>query len=416
MIETKLYKISDIKPNPNNPRIIKDDKFLKLVNSIKEFPEMLKIRPIVINENNIVLGGNMRLKACKEAKLKEIPVIMASDLTEAQQREFIIKDNIGFGEWDFQDLAQNWNAEELETWGLDLPVLEINNLEAVEDDFEVPENGIETDIVLGDLFEIGEHRLMCGDSTDSDSVAKLMNGQKADLLFTSPPYSDMREYNGNKDLSVSNIIEFITTFCQYCDYQIINLGIQRKENEIIEYWNDYIEKAKENNYKFLSWNVWNREEPRSIAQQTAFIPIAHEWIFVFGKKHKEINKTIECKMGGKKTKSINRNADGSQFKREYEVEALKKINSVTTTGVESSGIHPAMFPVDLPAEYIKALTNENNIIVEPFTGGGSTMVAAHQLKRKCFGMELDPKYCEVIIQRMKKLEPEIIIKRNGVTM
>jgi ParB-like chromosome segregation protein Spo0J len=122
MIETKLYKISEIKPNPNNPRIIKDDKFLKLVNSIKEFPEMLKIRPIVINEDNIVLGGNMRLKACKEAKLKEIPVIMASELTEAQQREFIIKDNIGFGEWDFQDLAQNWDSEELETWGLDFPI------------------------------------------------------------------------------------------------------------------------------------------------------------------------------------------------------------------------------------------------------------------------------------------------------
>lgn len=121
MIETKLYKISDIKPNPNNPRIIKDDKFLKLVNSIKEFPEMLKIRPIVINQDNIVLGGNMRLKACKEAKLKEIPVIMASDLTEAQQREFIIKDNIGFGEWDFQDLAQNWDSEELESWGLNIP-------------------------------------------------------------------------------------------------------------------------------------------------------------------------------------------------------------------------------------------------------------------------------------------------------
>ena len=124
MIETKLFKISDIKPNPNNPRIIKDDKFLKLVSSIKEFPEMLKIRPIVVNEDYIVLGGNMRLKACKEAKLKEIPVIMAGDLTEAQQREFIIKDNLGFGEWDFQDLAQNWNNEELESWGLDLPSFE----------------------------------------------------------------------------------------------------------------------------------------------------------------------------------------------------------------------------------------------------------------------------------------------------
>jgi hypothetical protein len=121
MIETKLYKISDIKPNPSNPRTIKDDKFLKLVNSIKQFPEMLKIRPIVINEDNVVLGGNMRLKACIEAKLKEIPVIMASDLTEDQQREFIIKDNVGFGEWDWQDLAINWNPDKLEEWGLDVP-------------------------------------------------------------------------------------------------------------------------------------------------------------------------------------------------------------------------------------------------------------------------------------------------------
>jgi hypothetical protein len=129
MVEIKMHKISDIKPNPNNPRLIKDDKFLKLVNSIKEFPEMLKIRPIVVNEDNVVLGGNMRLKACKEAKLKEIPVIMASELTEAQQREFIIKDNVGFGEWDFEDLAQNWDAEELEIWGLDLP----ENKEPAED-------------------------------------------------------------------------------------------------------------------------------------------------------------------------------------------------------------------------------------------------------------------------------------------
>jgi DNA modification methylase len=409
--------ISQVKPNPKNPRVIRDGKFQKLVQSIKEFPDMLNKRPLIVftdvDGKYCVLGGNMRLKALNELKYTEIPVIIADEWNEEQKSEFLIKDNVGFGEWDWDQLANEWDAEKLNDWGLDLPIdLHVEELEAEEDGYEIPET-IETDIVLGDLFEIGEHRLLCGDSTDSDSVAKLMDGQKADILFTSPPYSDMREYNGNKDLSVSNIIEFITTFYQYCDYQIINLGIQRKENEIIEYWNDYIEKAKENNYKFLSWNVWNREEPRSIAQQTAFIPIAHEWIFVFGKKHKEINKTIECKMGGKKTKSINRNADGSQFKREYEVEALKKINSVTTTGVESSGIHPAMFPVDLPAEYIKALTNENNIIVEPFTGSGTTMVAAHQLKRKCYGMELDPKYCQVIIDRMKKLDPSLEIKRNG---
>lgn len=113
-------KISEIKPNPENPRIIKDNKFDKLVNSIKEFPEMLKIRPIVVNEEMYVLGGNMRLKACKEAGLKEIPIIIAKGLSAKQQREFIVKDNVGFGEWDWDMLANEWDGDLLNDWGLDI--------------------------------------------------------------------------------------------------------------------------------------------------------------------------------------------------------------------------------------------------------------------------------------------------------
>ena len=143
MIEITLLKISDIKPNPNNPRIIKDDKFLKLVNSIKEFPEMLRIRPIVINEHNIVLGGNMRLKACLEAKLKEVPVIVASDLTEAQQKEFIIKDNVGFGEWDWDNLANEWETNDLASWGMD--VWRIPDNPGSEDPEEITDNMSNTD-------------------------------------------------------------------------------------------------------------------------------------------------------------------------------------------------------------------------------------------------------------------------------
>jgi ParB-like chromosome segregation protein Spo0J len=120
MMKTKTVKISDIKTNPNNPRLIKDDKFKKLVKSIQEFPQMLEIRPIVVNQDMIVLGGNMRLKACKEAGLKEIPIIYADDLTEDQQRQFIIKDNVGFGEWDWEMIANEWNAEQLDEWGLDV--------------------------------------------------------------------------------------------------------------------------------------------------------------------------------------------------------------------------------------------------------------------------------------------------------
>jgi hypothetical protein len=121
-MEIKKVKISQVKPNPDNPRLIKDDKFFKLVRSIQDFPQMLDIRPIVVNDDMIVLGGNMRLKACKEAGLKEVSIVVASNLTDEQQREFIIKDNVGFGEWDWEDLANNWNVDQLSMWGLDVPV------------------------------------------------------------------------------------------------------------------------------------------------------------------------------------------------------------------------------------------------------------------------------------------------------
>jgi len=117
----EIRKISEVKLNPNNPRLIKDDKFKKLVQSIKDFPEMLNIRPIVVNQDMIILGGNMRYKACKEAGLKEIPIII-TDLSEDKQREFLIKDNTSGGEWDWEVLANEWDSEQLEDWGLDLPI------------------------------------------------------------------------------------------------------------------------------------------------------------------------------------------------------------------------------------------------------------------------------------------------------
>lgn len=135
-MKTIIVKINEVKSNPNNPRIIKDDKFKKLVASIKELPQMLELRPIVVNDDMIVLGGNMRLKACKEAGLKEIPIIKASELTEEQQRAFIIKDNVGFGEWDWDALANEWDAEQLEEWGLDVPNIDAGELDDLSDKIE----------------------------------------------------------------------------------------------------------------------------------------------------------------------------------------------------------------------------------------------------------------------------------------
>jgi len=134
-------KLSKIKPNPNNPRIIKDDKFKKLVKSINDFPKMLALRPIVVDENFIVQGGNMRLKALQEIGFKDIPdewVKQVSDLNEDEKKQFIIKDNVGFGEWDWDDLANNWDAEQLTEWGLDIPNF-VNDSDEFGTEFSLPE-------------------------------------------------------------------------------------------------------------------------------------------------------------------------------------------------------------------------------------------------------------------------------------
>jgi hypothetical protein len=137
-MKIEKIKIGLVKSNPNNPRVIKDDKFKKLVQSVKDFPQMLDIRPIVVNDEMIVLGGNMRLKACIEAGLKEVSIIKASDLTPEQQNEFIIKDNVGFGEWNWDDLANGWNDEKIVEWGLDLPVF-FNDSDDLGTDFSLPD-------------------------------------------------------------------------------------------------------------------------------------------------------------------------------------------------------------------------------------------------------------------------------------
>ena len=145
-------KLTDIKPNPDNPRVIRDEKFKKLCKSIQDFPKMMELRPIVIDSNNVVLGGNMRLKALQSLGFKNVPdswVKRADDLTEEEKKRFIITDNAGFGEWDWDILANEWEANELAQWGLDVPVWDDEKQEAQEDGFDVPEGGIETDIVIG---------------------------------------------------------------------------------------------------------------------------------------------------------------------------------------------------------------------------------------------------------------------------
>ena len=181
-----LTAINKLKTNPNNPRAIRKDQLDKLVKSLREFPEMLEARPIVVDPDFVVLGGNMRLKAAQLAGLTEVPVYVAS-WEEAKHREFIIKDNLAFGEWDWDMLANEWDAEELDDWGLEVP-LEDEPTEGLTDPDDVPEVPEEPTTKPGDLWILGDHRLLCGDSTKAEDVERLMDGNKADMVFTDPPY------------------------------------------------------------------------------------------------------------------------------------------------------------------------------------------------------------------------------------
>ena len=167
--------IKTVIPNKDNPRILKDDKFKKLVKSIKEFPQMMEIRPIVVNSDMVVLGGNMRLEACKKANLKKVTIIKADNLTEEQQKEFIIKDNVGFGEWDWDMLANEWDVEKVQDWGLDLPIWD-NDEEQQDEDNEYT-NKIETPI-----YETKDDKPNTQDLVDrikaEDLISKI---EKADL-------------------------------------------------------------------------------------------------------------------------------------------------------------------------------------------------------------------------------------------
>jgi DNA modification methylase len=347
----------------------------------------------------------MRLKALQEIGFKDIPdewVKQVKDLSEDEKKQFIIKDNVGFGEWDWDDLANNWDAMQLTEWGLDIPNFEAEVLEAEEDNYSIPDE-IKTDIVLGDLFEIGEHRLLCGDSTDSDQVAKLMNGQIAKLSFTSPPYNagksealsgnthttdnKYNEYNDNQTQSnyLDLLIGFTNNAILFSDYLICNIqSLAGNKIALIEYLSNY----KDN---FIDVAIWDKGHG---APQMAKNVMTNVWEYLFFISSKE---------------NASRAIPNANFKGTVNNIYRGKPNRNN----EFSSIHAGTFPIDMP-EWALQFTKENDIVLDQFLGTGTTMVASHQLNRKCYGIELDAKYCQVIIDRMRKLDETLIIKKNGV--
>jgi hypothetical protein len=417
--------------------------------------------------------------------------IQVVDWDEDKQRQFIIKDNVSGGEWDWEMLANEWDTEELQEWGLDLPDFDnAKELEAEEDDYEMPDE-LKTDIVLGDLFEIGPHRLLCGDSTDSDAVAKLMDGQKADMAHNDPPYGMKKENEGvlNDNLNYDDLLDFNRG---WISLQFTHL----KENGSWYCWGideplmdiysgilkPYIKQNKATFRNLITWDKGNgqgqnSEETRSYAtadEKCLFVMLGVQgfntnadnyfegWepirLYLDGERKKSGFTTDECNRICGKTnmtqsaftkggfrlilredyEKLRQASNGNAFKREYddikrEYDDIKKsyystrayfnnthdnMNNVWHFSRHnkdgSEGGHATPKPIPLCERAIKSSSPDGGLVLDVFLGSGSTMVAAHQLNRKCYGMELDPKYCQVIVDRMLKLDSTLEVKRNGL--
>lgn len=367
-------------------------------------------RSILLDKNNRIIAGNKTIENAAAIGLDNVIVVETTgkqivavkrtdiDLDSADGREMAIADNASAKaniEWDPENIkmiTQEWKVD-VESWGIELPEL-APAVEGKEDDYEIPDE-IKTDIVLGDLFEIGEHRLLCGDSTDSDSVARLMNGQKADMIHTDPPYGVNYEGGHNKKKR-KGIKNDALQGCELTDLfydSLLNACLFSKETAAFYIW--YASgKSVETYASFKNLDL----ELRAVIQWYK----VHSGLGAFMSQY--IPNCEPCMYA---------------HKRGYSPKWYGASDEKTVWELQRNGIseyHPTQKPIELPARAIKNSSVVNDIILDLFCGGGSTMVASHQLNRKCYGMELDPKYCQVIIDRMRKLDPTLTIKRNGEVM
>lgn len=413
--DLKIYWFSphSLKPYEDNPRI-NDNSVNQCAASISEFGFA---NPISVDKDMVIICGHTRLKAALKLGLETVPVTILNNLTPEQVRAYRLADNkvSELSEWNEELLLLE--LEKIDSLDMSLFGFEIIGDEQKKDPNKIPVKSRKAKTKTGDQWTLGRHRLLCGDSTKASDAKKLMKGKKAELLFTSPPYSDMRDYNGEKELEVNHLVDFISIFCEYSFYQVINLGLQRKNNEINQYWDEYIKKAKESGYKFLSWNIWSRRGfGGSLANMTAMFRMEHEFIFVFGRDRKEINKTQKNKHSGILSSQTARQKDGStKYTKRVKIGEYGKLSSVIELDFDKHQDHPAVFPVEFPEEYIKAMTDEKDIVLEPFAGSGTTAIACERTGRTCYMMEIDPIYCDMIVKRWQDFTGKKAINQRTKT-
>ena len=361
---------------PANPRQWKKADVERLAKSIEETPELLEARPIIVMPHDgkyIVLGGNLRLAALKHLGRKDVPVyVLPEDTPIDKQKEIVIKDNGSFGAWDFDMLANEWDDLPLADWGV--PSWETDTQDEVanvtEDDFDEEQDEIHVRCQKGDLWQLGEHRLMCGDATSREDVERLMRGERADLVFTDPPYGmkytrhiPKEEQKFDMLKNDDTILDFFPCVEQFSDGFVFVCTTFKVLDQWIPLFRKYL--------NLSNMIIWYKGGGRLGDLKTTFA-VDYEVILVSSRKHeiygKRIGSVWEC---------------GRDNGSDYD--------------------HPTQKPVALSSTAITSTTHEGDIVLDLFGGSGSTLIACEQLNRRCFMMELDPHYCDVIIARWEKL-------------
>ena len=396
-VETKQVKLSDLKLNPDNPRRIGNKEMERLVKSLQEFPDMLSIREIVVDETMTVLGGNMRLLALKKSGVKECTAKIVTGLTPEQKREFIIKDNSAFGEWDMDLLSSSWCDLPLVDWGVDLPedwlVEEKTDPADAEPQIDRAEELNKTwRVKPGDLWQIGSHRLLCGDSTKKEDVGRVMGDTLANLIWTDPPYGVKygKEVDGmpyrkrsikNDDLPRNEMISLIRgAYKLAAEHSVKGGAIYAAAAAAGDMLKMAIDSFEDSGFTFKWQLVWVKD---SLVLSRADYHFRHENI-LYGWKE-----------------------DGAHFF----IDDRKQDSVFEYPRPKKSEEHPMMKPIDLVMHMIKNSSKVKDIIYDPFSGSGCTIISCENLKRICRCIELSPDYCAVILQRMTDAFPGIEIRR-----
>lgn len=387
-----------LKGLPKNPRLIKNAKYDKLKESITNYPEMLAWRSLLVypldNGKYIIVGGNMRYRAMKELGHNKAPVFIIPKETPIEKiKAYTILDNNGFGEWDWDLLANEWDADMLDDWGLDIPTVEEKKKEAKDDGFS-EDDGIERLVQPGDVWQLGRHRLICGDSTKAETYQRLMNGDVADLTFTSPPYNAATTATEAKSKKKSKYLndddnraddEYTDLLCQFTKQclthsQYVFVNIQSLSNNKLSLI-DYLYCMKK---YYADTIIWDKQHAQP-AMAKNVLNSQFEYIHIFSNK---ANRAIGVKeFRGTIPNVLNLPA---QHKNEY------------------SEIHNATFPVELVEFAVDNFCN--NSVLEPFGGTGTTLIVCEQLGKTCFTIELQPHYCDLIIARWQLLTGEKAVK------